>query len=434
MQMKADSLMSLGEGEPTVSITHAGETRANAIREELDRYVGRGQQTYTPTQLVVEKVEGAHVWTVDGMCLVDMTSGVLVSNLGYAHPKFEKYFQRYMADLPRNAYNMVTEVQAQASKRLVESMGNPKAQKILWAASGSEGIQKSMWAALAHHSDRSIMLATRSGFHGKKGLAADVTGETSKNPNVRFISFPTYDDHPEAFYQAELDALWREHENNIALLITEPYLGAKGSFHPPQWYHQLLQRWCNAHDIPFIFDEVQACFGRTGNMYAAQSYGVEPDLIVLGKGMASGEPAAAVVGRADLIDALDYGEASDTFSGTPMACAAVCATLDVFEEDDVVAHCQKMAKHLSQQLEQLKEQFPFIKAVRGEGLVYGMEMENADIANRCVLEAYRGSGSKGVHFLGPLAQKVVRISPPLVIPETALDEAYALLVEAWKRI
>src|SRR5690606_11060471 len=96
----------------------------------------------------------------------------------------------------------------------------------------------------------------------------DVTGESSANPNVRWMSFPLNDDVPQARYEEELETLWREHENQIALLITEPYLGARGSFHPPKWYHPMLQAWCRSHDIPFIFDEVQSCFGRTGNMYA----------------------------------------------------------------------------------------------------------------------------------------------------------------------
>lgn len=278
------------------------------------------------------------------------------------------------------------------------------------------------------------MLATRRGFHGKKGLAGDVTGERSPNPNVRFISFPMDDPKPQSFYEDELDALAREFPNKIALLITEPYLGAAGSFHPPKWYHQMLQAWCEAHDVAFIFDEVQACHGRTGNMYAFETYGVQPDLVVLGKGLANGEPAAASVGRADLIDSLKYGEASDTFSGNPRACAAICATFDVFAEENIVARCQAIAPQIRARLERLVDKFPFVKAVRGEGLVYGVEMADDATANRCVLEAYLGEGDKGVHFLGPLAGKVLRVSPPLVLTENEAEEAFEILDRAWARV
>ncbi|MCP4646047.1 MAG: aspartate aminotransferase family protein [bacterium] len=401
--------------------------------------MGRGQRTFTPSQAVVERAQGSRLWTVDGLELIDFTSGVLVANLGHGHARFEELYAEYCGDLPRNAYNMVTEIEVIASERLVASMSdNPKAQKVLWAASGSEGIQKAMWAALhcAEHkrADRDIILATHGGFHGKKGLAGDVTGETSPNPNVRFISFPMDDDKPESFYRAELDGLADEYAGRIALLITEPYLGAKGSYHPPKWYHQLLQAWCETNDVAFILDEVQACHGRTGNMYAYQSYEVHPDLVVLGKGLGNGEPAAAVVGRTDLIDALAYGEGSDTFSGNPRACAAACAVFDVFEEEHVMDRVRESAGVVESKLRALVDRWPFVKAVRGEGLVYGVEIETPELANACVLEAYKGADGTGVHFLGPLAEKVLRVSPPLVISRDDINAAFDILESAWARV
>ena len=416
------------------SIQHADEPKANAIRRKLDALVGRGQRTYTPSQLVIEKAKGCWLKTIDGRKLIDFTSGVLVTNLGHAHAGFEKRYKHYVAGLPRSSYNMVTTVEVEAAERLIKSMKQPNAQKLLWAASGSEGIQKAMWAALHYHPDRPIMLATRGGFHGKKGLAGDVTGESSANPNVKFISFPMYEEKPPAFYQAELDAFAKQYPKQIALLITEPYLGAKGSFHAPQWYHQLLQAWCKKHGAALIFDEVQACHGRTGNMYAFQTCGVEPDLVVLGKGLGNGEPIAAVVGRAELIDSLKYGEASDTYSGNPHACAAICAVFDVFKQERVVENCRKMAGPVRRGFEALCKAFPFVKAVRGEGLVYGVEMSDNETANRCVLEAYHGDGKTGVHFLGPLAGNVLRVSPPLVITREELDKAFVILKKAWARI
>jgi 4-aminobutyrate aminotransferase-like enzyme len=416
------------------SICHPNEPKGNAIRKRLDKAVGRGLRTYTPTQLVVAKAKGCHLWTVDGRKLVDFTSGVLVANLGHDHPLFERQYRRYAGGMPRNAYNMIAPVEVEAAERLIKSMHNPNAQKILWAASGSEGIQKAMWAALHRYPGRPIMVATRGGFHGKKGLAGDVSGETSTNPNVRWISFPMYEAHPPAFYQAELDALAKAHPGKIALLITEPYLGAKGSFHPPKWYHKLLQAWCEKHDVALIFDEVQACHGRTGHMYGFQTYGIRPDLVVLGKGLGNGEPVAAVAGRADLIDSLAYGEASDTYSGNPRACAAVCATFDVFEQERIVDNCRAMAKVMRRGLDGLMKRFPFVKAVRGEGLVCGVEMCDDATANRCVLEAYYGTGKLGVHFLGPLAGKVLRVSPPLVVTESELEIAFAVLEKAWQRV
>jgi len=415
-----------------MSIEHAHERHGNAWRAAADNYIGRGLSTYTPSQAVIVRAKGVYLWTTDGRRLVDFASGVLVTNLGHAHKGFLRGWKKHLGKLPLSGYNMVTPILVEASRRLVESTGSPKLTKVLWAASGAEGIQKAMWAALARYPERQIMLATRKGYHGKKGLANDVTGDSSANPNVRWITFPTAPEHDEAFVLAELDALHAEFPGQIAMLITEPYLGAAGSFHPPAWYLGAVQRWCNAHDIPFILDEVQSCFGRTGEMYAFQKYAVAPDLVVLGKGLANGEPASAIIGRADLIDALDYGQGSDTFSATPSACAAVCATLDVFAEEDIVAHARKMAKKMEKRLRQLQQEFAFITDVRGEGLVYGLEFSSPEIANRAVVAAYQGHGKRGVHFLGPLAKQVLRVSPPLIIDNDELDEAVEIIQRAWK--
>ncbi len=411
-------------------ITHADEPGGNAVRTRLAAAEGRGQHTYTPTQTVVTRAEGSVLHTADGRRLIDFAAGVLVANIGHNHAGFEARLRAYLAGLPRTSYNFLTPVQAEAAERLAASTGLPQ-RKVLWAASGSEGVQKAMWCARHRYPERPIMLATCGGFHGKKGLAGDVTmGGT--HPDVRWVSFPRNDAMGPADLQRELDALARQYPGRISLLITEPYLGAAGSYHPPAWYHPLLQDWCRAHDVALIFDEVQSCHGRTGRMYAFETYGVAPDLVVLGKGLGSGVPVAAVVGRADLIDALDYGEASDTFSANPEACAAVCATLDVFEQEDIVARAAATGKDLHARLETLMRQTPGAMAVRGEGMVYGLEFDTPARACDYVLAAYHASAGTGVHFLGPLAGKVLRVSPPLTIDAPTLDEAFALLHAAWR--
>lgn len=416
------------------SIQHDNEPIANDLRVRLDAATGRSQSTPTPTQAAIARAKGSILHTVDGRRLIDFAAGVLVANLGHDHRGFEERYAKYCEGLPRTSYNMVTAIQVDAAERLLAAMNLANAEQLLWAASGSEAIQKAMWCALHRHPDRPIMLATRRGFHGKKGLAGDVSGEESPNPNVRFISFPvTGDESPDTF-EAELDALGREHDGRIALLITEPYLGAAGSYHPPKWYVQLLRDWCARNDVVFIFDEVQSCHGRTGNMFAYQSYEVEPDLVVLGKGLGNGEPVAAVVGKRELISALDFGDASDTFSGNPRACAAVCAVLDIFDKENIVARVQELTPYLQEHLHALPKSHDFIRAVRGEGFVYGVECATDAIARDCVLEAYRGDGESGVHFLGPLAGNVLRVSPPLTTSKDEIDEAFELIDHAWSRI
>src|SRR5207244_1775798 len=181
-------------------------------------------------------------------------------------------------------------------------------------------------------------------------------------------------------------------------------------------------------------DEVQSNFGRTGNMFAYETYGLEPDLVVLGKGLGNGVPVAAAVGRTDVFATLDYGEGSDTWSANPLCCAAVLATLDEFAARDVLGPCRKSSAIIETGLVRLKE-LPIVANVRGEkgGMVWGLEMADhagksaAEWANVAVLACYRGDGKTGIHLLGPLAKKVLRIAPPLVISEQEAKEALGLM-------
>lgn len=453
---------------------HAGEPAANTTRDRLARVEPRSLRTFTPTQAVITRSAGVFHWTADGRRLYDFSSGVLVSNLGHNPTRWLERYARYMGwpasgftsqggaeftpAVAMTAYNAVTPIEVEASDRLLASMrksaGGGRMEQVMWAASGSEAIQKALWAAAARDRTRPMILATRYGFHGKKGLANAVTGseaDAERDPRVKFVPFPmaecrdvsmrdaAFDPAP---YQKELDALLHQFGRKIGTLITEPYLGGGGSYHPPKAYLQLLQRFCRDNDIVFILDEVQANFGRTAALYAYEAYGLEPDIVVLGKGLGNGVPVAAAVGRADIFGALDYGEGSDTWSANPLCCAAVLATLDEFEARDVIGAMKPVSKFIEAGLVDLKE-FPFVANVRGEqgGMVWGVEFQEhagktaAEWANAYVLACYTGEGSgDGVHLLGPLSKKVVRVSPPLVITQDEATAAVSILKQAAARL
>jgi 4-aminobutyrate aminotransferase/(S)-3-amino-2-methylpropionate transaminase len=433
---------------------HSHEPTSNTIRDGITRYEPHTLRTYTPTQAVLARSAGVFHWTPEGRRLYDFTSGVLVANLGHNPQSWMRRFMQHMnwsefnapgdysPALPLTAYNAATPVEIEATRRLIELLqshrGGQRLQQVLWAASGSEAVQKALWAALARDRGRDMIVATRFGFHGKKGLAGTVTGcetDRERDPRVRFISFPMaecadvsqrgqpFDAAP---YRRELDALLQQCGRRLCALITEPYLGGGGSYHPPADYLQLLQAFCREHDLVFILDEIQSNFGRTGDLFAYETYGLEPDIVVLGKGLGNGIPVSAAVGRADLFASLDYGEGSDTWSANPLASAAVLATLEEFASGDVLAHCRRSSAIIEEGLVRLKK-LPFIAHVRGEkgGMVWGVEFRDhagrsaAEWANAAVLACYQGEGNNGdgIHLLGPLARKVLRIAPPLVISE-----------------
>lgn len=472
----------------TAAIQFPAEERSNAIRQTIARQEPAALRTFTPSQAVFTKSAGVFHWTADGRRLYDYSSGVLVANLGHNPRQWMEWFteamgwqpehvgrnhrsaaelgreansggpgdppyddDRYFEAVTLTAYNAVTEIEAQAVERLVKNLqscpGGSKLDTVMWAASGSEAIQKALWACLHRDESRDIIIATRHGFHGKKGLAGAVTGtenDHDRDPRVRFISFPMEecDDvskYGNAFdpskYAAELQALKDEFGDRLCCLITEPYLGGGGSYHPPKEYLQLLETFCRENDVLFILDEVQSNFGRTGCMYAFESYGIEPDIVCLGKGMGNGVPVSAAVGRGDVFASLKYGEASDTWSANPLACAAVIATLNEFEDTDVLENTRKLSKQFFTGLNRLKET-GVIGKVRGEGMVFGIEcnpvgdLSAADVANKVVETCYVGrDGGDGIHLLGPLANTVIRVSPPMTMTEDEARDSLELLHE-----
>ncbi len=457
---------------PSNVVRHPGEEQSNEARRYLLETEPLTQRTYTPSLAVLAASAGSYHWTPEGRKLADFSSGVLVANLGHNPTRWWQRVLGYMGldaieqesdfcrAVPLTSYNATTPLEIEANGRLLQNLrsqpGGGRMEQILWAASGSEAIQKSLWASMSWRDGSDMILATRGGFHGKKGLAGATTGsedDPERDPRVRFISFPTDEccdverrKQPIdlAPYQRELDELYGQYGERICCLITEPYLGGGGSFHPQPEYMQLLDRFCHEHDILFILDEIQANFGRTGPMYAFTHYGVEPDIVCLGKGMGNGVPVSAAVGRADVFGSLTYGEGSDTWSANPLSSAAVLATLDEFENTDVVERGLALSKVLESGLSRLKET-GVIKHVRGEGCVWGIECDAIgshapnEVANACVEGCYLGDEQgRAIHLLGPLAGKVIRISPPNVTPlEEAgeyLQAMYDILVSLKQRL
>lgn len=453
-------------------IEHPGEDRSNDIRRRLAAVEPHCLRTYTPSLAVLAKSAGCYHWTPEGRKLADFTSGVLVTNLGHNPTRWWRNVMAYLGldALPftgefvqartLNAYNAITELETVATERLVEYLrsqpGGERLEQVLWAASGSEAVQKALWAALERRPGEDIILATRGGFHGKKGLAGAVTGSETdhdRDPRVKFIGFPKEEcgcvelrHHPIDLtpYRQELDRLWSEHGSRICSLITEPYLGGGGSFHPQHEYIQLLDRWCHEHDVLFIFDEVQANFGRTGSAFAYTTYGVSPDIVVLGKGLGNGVAVSAAVGRAEVFANLHYGAGSDTWSANPLASAAVLATLDEFESSDVLERAAELSKVIEAGLLRLTE-LDAVTRIRGEGVVWGVECapigrySAAEVAVRAVEACYLGDAQgRAIHLLGPLAEKVLRVSPPLVMEvdeaRSYLDAMYEIFADLGKRL
>ncbi len=445
-------------------IEFPGEDKSNSIRHTIGQAEPHSLRTYTPSQAVLAKSAGVFHWTPEGRRLYDYAAGVLVANLGHNPVAWMKRFREYLGwtdealngpedgffqAVSMTAYNAITELEAEASRRLVVNLknatGGSRLDTVMWAASGSEAVQKALWACMRRDSQRPGVLATRYGFHGKKGLSGAVTGsetDSERDPRVNFIAFPREEcadiENPEkefdaAWYRQELEQVCDASKHPIGCLITEPYLGGGGSYHPPKEYLQLLQEFCRERDILFILDEVQANFGRTGNVYAFETYGLEPDFVCLGKGLGNGVPVAAAVGRRDICELMSYGETSDTWSANPLSSAAVLATLDDFENSDIIDRTRHLSQIFTDALCRLK-QTGVVAKVRGEGMVFGIECgqvgltQPGDVANAVIERCYRGNDDNdGIHLLGPLAGCVIRIAPPMCMTDEQAEHSLKML-------
>ncbi len=454
------------QNTPSFAVKFDGEEQSNAVRNLIAANEPHSLRTFTPSQAVLARSAGVFHWTPEGRRLFDFTSGVLVANLGHNPKRWMSRFTKYLGWNPSHldseddgffqavsltAYNAITELEALASQRLVANLqaspGGGRLDSVIWAASGSEAVQKALWACMKRDPKREGILATRFGFHGKKGLSGAVTGsetDSDRDPRVHFITFPREEcsdiDHPAkpfdpAPYRQELELIWAKSQGTIGCLITEPYLGGGGSYHPPKAYLPMLQQFCRERDILFILDEVQSNFGRTGKMYAFESYGIEPDFVCLGKGLGNGVPVSAAVGRRDVCDPMGYGATSDTWSANPLSSAAVLATLDEFESTDILERTRHLHSIFLNGLRRLKDTGLIVK-VRGEGMVFGIECgPHGDrtpnqVANAIVERSYRGNESNdGIHLLGPLANCVIRISPPMCITDNDAAASLQLLFD-----
>jgi len=256
------------------------------------------------------------------------------------------------------------------------------------------------------------------------------------DPNMIQAPFPDGFRCPDTRFEVFLDALAKQgiEPDNVAGVMTETYQGGNASFAPPE-YIQKLRAWCDRHRAILVMDEVQAGFGRTGTYWGFEHYGVVPDLICCGKGISSGMPMSAVIGRPEIMDLYPPGSMTSTHTGNPICAAAVLANLEVIREENLVDRGRAMGEILQPELRRVGRKYPnHVGAVHGKGLVASLHMVKpggiepdaalaADIVRRCV--------EKGLLMFAPVgyAGASVKIAPPLVITEEPLRESIQVLEE-----
>jgi len=425
--------------------------RAREIIALSKRYEPNCMSEQVP--LVWQRAEGVVITDVDGNQFLDFCSGVLVTNVGHCHPYYVQETQAQCAELC-NCYDFVHPHRVRLAEKLI-SLTAPHLDRAFILTTGAETIESALKLA-RRASEGHEFVSFIGGFHGRTYGAMSVGGIGGvkrgfgpllsgclQAPFCYCYRCPFDKSFPDCNHYCleQLDAFVdRESTGQLCALITEPYQGAAGSIIPPPGYMEKLQAWCRQRGILLILDEVQSSFGRTGTMFAYEHYDIEPDLLCLGKGLGSGIPCSALLGRSSIMDVLSPGEMSSTNGGNPLSCRAALAAIKIIEDEGLAANSAAVGAQMMERLADMQSKHECLGDVRGQGLVIGLEIVEdrksktpaPALTKRIVYEAYL----RGLAMIAPIGLygNVIRISPPLVItPEQAqvgldiLEQALAAL-------
>jgi 4-aminobutyrate aminotransferase len=395
--------------------------------------------------VVWDHAQGAEIWDVDGKHYFDWTSGVLVANVGHAHPHLAEAISAQTKRL-LNTFDFPTPQRLTLARKLVESTP-PHLDQVIFMTTGAEAMDASMRIA-RRYTRKFEIVAFWGGFHGRSFGPMSITGLAKIKqdfgpmlPGTILAPYPycyrcPFDrTHPDCdlFCLGFLDKIVdTESCGYLAGLIVEPYQGTSGFVFPPPGYMKRLEEWAKKNSLVFILDEVQSSYGRTGKMWALEHENLEPDVLCLGKGIGSGAPISAVLSTTEIFSTLGTGEMSSTMGGNPLSCAGALAVFEIMEKENLVDKAARNGELLKNHLVRLMEKFPFIGDVRGMGLVYGIEFVKhratkepaPDLAREIVLRCVANGLMCGK--LG-LYGNVMRVAPPLVITPEQIDKSVAIL-------
>ena len=407
------------------------------------------------TNLAVDRGEGSWLVTTDGERYLDYSSGIGVTNTGHAHPRVVAAIQAQAAKLLHGQQNIVYH---EPGLRLYERLsrlllGGP------WSAflanSGAEAVEAAVKLARVA-TGRPAIIAFRYGFHGRTAQTMALTaakdvyrGAFEPLPgSIYHASYPycyraSGGPHDPADctcdWEAQLDLLFHQlvYPDKVAAIIVEPVIGEGGYIVPPPGFLPRLREITRQHGILLIADEVQTGFGRTGEMFAVRHWDVEPDILVMAKGIASGMPLSGILARTEIMDRLSPGTHGGTYGGNAVACAAAMATLDVIEEEDLIENARQRGAQLLEGLRGITAGRASVGDVRGLGLMVALEFvrpgdgdgrfPDAALTKRVQAACF----DRGLLLLtAGTFVNVIRIIPPLVTTTEEVDLALGIIAEA----
>jgi 4-aminobutyrate aminotransferase / (S)-3-amino-2-methylpropionate transaminase / 5-aminovalerate transaminase len=398
--------------------------------------------------VVWDHAEGFQVYDAWGNQWIDWSSGVLITNAGHGRREIiDAVVKQAQSKLLTN-YCFPSEIRSRLVEKLSSILPEPL-KKVFLLTTGSETVECAIKLCRSHGlkaggRSKNVVVSFDKAFHGRTlgsqqagGIPSLKEWIVNLDPGFAQVEFPDGFRTPNTSFEYFERSLHEKgiEPQNVAGVILETYQGGSAAFAPPE-YMKSLRQWCSGHKILLVCDEVQAGFGRCGTLWGFEHYGIVPDLVCFGKGISSSLPLAAVAGRPDVMDLHPAGSMTSTHTGNPVCCAAALASIDLVLGENLAANARAVGGVMHARLRKLQAQYKQIGTVDGKGLVAGMacvlpgtKEPDGDLA----WEVVRRAVEKGVLMFTPVGfgGGTVKIAPPLVITEAAMNDSLSALEEAF---
>lgn len=418
------------------------------------KYVARGVSNGNLN--IAKNAKNATITTEKGEEYIDFAGAIGVMNVGHSHPKVVTAIKAQLDQFTHPGFNvMMYESYLEVCKRLCEITAGTHDKKAILFNTGAEAVENAVKIA-RKFTGRTGVVSFNRAFHGRTNLTMGMTSKV-KPYKVGFGPFAS------EIYQAPFPYLYQRpaHMNEeeyidytihrfdqffkataspetIACLVMEPVQGEGGFIIPPKRFVEHVYRFCQDHGIVFVADEIQTGFSRTGKLFAMENFDLIPDLMTTSKSLAAGVPLSAVVGRAEIVNAPNPGELGGTFSGSPLACAAALAVMDIVEEENLNEKAEILGQKLEQYLKTQQNQHPFIGDIRRLGamvaaeIVQTPESKTPDAERTNTITKY--ANDHGLLLLSAgINSNVIRFLAPLTITDAELERGLTILTEAFNQ-
>ncbi len=368
--------------------------------------------TYNRFPVVLERGEGVYLYDTDGKKYLDFAAGIAVCGLGYGNQELNEALKAQIDCLTHtsNLYYNTTCGRAATALRRITGMD-----RVFFTNSGTEAIEGALKAARKYAwkkgTGRYEFIAMEHSFHGRSMGAVSVTGSeayrTPFEPLISGVKLAEFNN---------LDSVKAQVTDKTCGIILEALQGEGGINRASKEFMEGIRKLCDQEGILMICDEIQCGMGRTGEMFAWQSYGTRPDIMAMAKAIGSGLPVGAFAMTEEVAEySLEPGDHGTTYGGNPLACAAVAKTVEIFEREDIVAHVREIGAYLKERLKELAAESDQVLECRGIGLIQGIKVKKpvGEIINRAL--------ERGLLIISA-RDNVIRLLPPLIIEKEQIDE------------